>query len=66
MYRISRGFVRSFAYINLSQHGEADTIVQLATLLNLVVGAWVLATKLVAWKADNLKVVGIFALDLLV
>ena len=54
------------AYINLAQHGEANTIVQLAKLLDLVVGAWVLATELIAREADDFKVVGVFGLDVLV
>jgi hypothetical protein len=53
-------------YINLSEDWKADTVVDLAELLDLVVGAGVLATELIAWEADNLKVVGVFALDLLV
>jgi len=60
-------FVCSFvAYINLSQHGEANTIVQLAKLLNLVVGAWVLASELIARETDDFKVVGVFGFDVFV
>ena len=54
------------AYINLAQHGEANTIVQLAKLLDLVVGAWVLATELIAREADDFEVVGVFGLDVFV
>jgi hypothetical protein len=53
-------------YINLSQNREANAVVELAELLNLVVGARVLAAKLIARETDNLKVVGVFALDVLV
>lgn len=62
--RTSRGsFV---AYIDLSQHRKANTIVQLAKLLNLIVRARVLATKLIAREPDDFKVVWVFGLDVLV
>lgn len=54
------------AYINFPQHGEADTVVKLAELLDLIVAAGVLAAELVAGKADDLEVVGVLRLQVLV
>src|SRR5690242_15647438 len=55
-----------YTHIDLSQHRERNTIVQLAKLLNLVVASRVLATELVARKADDLEVVGVLGLQVLV
>lgn len=57
---------RKKTYINLAQHGKTNTIVDLAKRLNLVVGARVLAAKLVAGETENLKVVGVLGLEFLV
>ena len=54
------------AYINFPQHGEADTVVKLAELLDLIVAAGVLAAELVAGEADDLEVVGVLRLEVLV
>ena len=58
--------LRFVAYINLAQHGEANTIVQLAKLLDLVIGAWVLATELIAGETDDFKVVGVRGFEVFV
>jgi hypothetical protein len=57
---------RVYTYINLPQHRKANSIVQLAKLLDLVVRTWVLSTELIAREADDLKVIRVLALHLLV
>jgi hypothetical protein len=37
--------------VDLAEHGETDAVVELAELLDLVVGAWVLVAELVAREA---------------
>lgn len=54
------------AYINFPQHREADTVVKLAELLNLIVAAGILAAELVAGEADDFEVVGVLRLQVLV
>jgi hypothetical protein len=54
------------AYINFPQHGEADAVVKLAKLLDLIVAAGVLAAELVAREADDFEVVGVLGLQILV
>ena len=44
------------AYIDFTQHGEGDAVVHLAELLNLVIGARVLAAELVAGEAEDYEV----------
>ena len=54
-------------YVDFSQDGKAHAVIQLAKLLNVVVGARVLAAKLVAREAEDFKVVGVGpGLDVLV
>jgi hypothetical protein len=53
-------------YINFAQHRKANTIVQLAELLDLIVGAWVLSAELVAREADDFEVIWVLALHILV
>lgn len=52
--------------IQLAQHGESDAVVDLAEGLDVVVGAGVLVAELVAGEADDEKVIGVFALKVLV
>lgn len=42
--------------VDLAEDRKGDAVVDLAEALNLIVGTWVLATELVAWKADDLEV----------
>lgn len=51
--------------IGLAQDREGDAIVQLAELLNLVVRAGVLPTKLIAWEANNHELTRVFFRDFL-
>lgn len=53
-------------HVQLAQHGERDAVVQLAELLDLVVGAGVLAAELVAGEAEDGEVVRVLLLDGLV
>lgn len=57
---------RGNTYINLAQHRETNTIVHLAKLLNLIVGAGVLTTKLIAREAQDFKVIWVLGFQLLV
>lgn len=52
--------------VNLSHDGEGDAVVELAEALDVVVGAGFLAGKLVAWEAEDDKVVGVLLGDALV
>jgi hypothetical protein len=52
--------------VRLAQHGEADTVVDLAELQDLVVRARVLAVELVAGEAEQDELVGVLCRDLLV
>lgn len=52
--------------IGLLHDGEADAIVDLAEVLDLIVGAGLLGTELVAGEAEDLKVFGVLCLDALV
>lgn len=52
--------------VDLAEHRERDAVVDHAELLDVVVGAWVLSTKLVAGEADDLEVVGVLGFDVLV
>jgi hypothetical protein len=52
--------------VNLAQDREGHTIVDLAEALNLLVGAGVLATELVAGEAKNDEVIRVLLLDALV
>jgi hypothetical protein len=56
--------IRGDAYIDFTQHREGDAIVQLAELLDLVIGARVLAAELVAGKAEDYEV-GVCGLEVL-
>lgn len=53
-------------HVRLAQHREADAVVDLAELLDLVVGARVLAVELVAGKAEHDELVRVLFCDLLV
>ena len=57
---------RGATHIDFPQHGKADTVVELAKLLDLIVAARVLAAELVAGEADDLEVVGVLRLQVLV
>lgn len=50
--------------LGLLHDGEAHAVVELAELLDVIVGAWLLATELVAGEAEDDKVLGVLALDL--
>lgn len=50
--------------VGLAQHGKTDTVVELAKLLDLVVRAGILASKLVAGKSQDHELVGVFRRDL--
>lgn len=52
--------------VNLLHDREADAVVDLAKVLDIVVGAGLLVTKLVAGEAEDDKVVGVLLLDRLV
>lgn len=52
--------------VDLAEDGEGDFLVQGAEVLNLLVGAGLLAAELVAGEADDCEVVGVLLLDLLV
>lgn len=52
--------------IGLLHDGEADAIVDLAEVLDLIVGAGLLGAELVAGEAEDLKVFGVLGLDALV
>lgn len=52
--------------IDLAEDGEGDFLVQGAEVLDLLVGAGLLAAELVAGEADDCEVVGVLLLDLLV
>jgi len=51
--------------VRLTQYWKGDTIVDLAKLLNLVIGTRVLASKLIAGKAQDDKFIGVFLRDVL-
>lgn len=55
-----------YTYIDFPEHGEADAVVQLAELLDLVVGSRILAAELVAREPEELDLVAVLALELLV
>lgn len=52
--------------VNLLHDGEGDAVVDLAEVLDLVVGAGLLAAKLVTGEAEYDKVVAVLLLDVLV
>lgn len=52
--------------VNLCHDGEGDAVVELAEALDVVVGAGLLAGELVAWEAEDDKVVGVLLGDALV
>lgn len=52
--------------VNLAQDGERDAVVELAEGLDVVVGAGLLTTKLVAGETENDKVVGVLLPKVLV
>lgn len=52
--------------VDLAEDGEGDAVVNLAEALNLLVGARLLAAKLVAREAEDDKVIGVLLLDVLV
>lgn len=52
--------------VDLAEDGEGDLLVQGAEVLDLLVGAGLLAAELVAGEADDCEVVGVLLLDLLV
>lgn len=52
--------------VDLAEDGESDLLVQGAEVLDLLVGAGLLAAELVAGEADDCEVVGVLLLDLLV
>lgn len=51
---------------SLSEDRERNTVVQLAELANLLIAAWLLASELVAWEAEDLELAGVLFLQLLV
>lgn len=51
--------------VRLAQHREADAIVELTKFLDLVVRAWILASELVARKAEDDELVWVFLRDAL-
>lgn len=52
--------------IKFAENRERDTVVDLAERLDLIVGAGILTTELIAGEADDGEVVGVRGLDLLV
>jgi hypothetical protein len=52
--------------VGLLHDGEGDAVVELAEALDVVVGAGLLATELVAGEAEDGEVVGVLLLELLV
>lgn len=52
--------------LGLAKDWKADAVVELAKLGNLVISAWLLASKLVAWEAENLELAWVLGLDVLV
>ncbi|QBZ58027.1 hypothetical protein PoMZ_02966 [Pyricularia oryzae] len=52
--------------VDLLHDGEGDAVVDLAKVLNVVVGAGLLAAELVAGEAEDGKVLGVLLGDLLV
>ena len=52
--------------VNLLHDGEADAVVELAELLDLIVGARLLAAKLIAREAQDGKVIRVLLLEILV
>lgn len=52
--RVERIFVVA-VHVNLLHDGEADAVIELAELRNLLGGAWLLACKLVAWEPEHLE-----------
>lgn len=57
---------RAYTYINLPQHRKRHSVIQLAKLLDLIIATRVLAAKLVAWEAQDLKVIGVRGFQVLV
>ena len=57
---------RGETYIDLAKHREADAVVELAELLDVVVAPGILATELVAGETENLNIVGVLLLQVLV
>jgi hypothetical protein len=53
---LEHGIRRIAVDVDLAEHGKTDAVVELAELLDLVVGARVLAAELVAREAEDLKV----------
>jgi hypothetical protein len=43
--------------VNLAQYREGYAVVDFAEFLNLIIGAWVLGTELVAGKADDCETI---------
>lgn len=52
--------------VDLAKDGKGNLLVQRAEVLDLLVGAGLLAAELVAGEADDCEVVGVLLLDLLV
>lgn len=52
--------------VELAKDGEGDLLVQGAEVLDLLVGAGLLAAELVAGEADDYEIVGVLLLDVLV
>lgn len=55
-----------YTYIDLAQDREADAVIQLAKLLNLVIAPWILAAELVAGEAEDFKVIAMLRLEVFV
>jgi hypothetical protein len=53
-------------HINFAEHRETDAVVDLAERLDLVVGARVLPTELIAREADDFKVIRVRGLEVFV
>ena len=52
--------------LGLSEDWEGNSVVQLAELGDLVIAAWLLASELVAWEAEDLKLSRILLVELFV
>lgn len=53
-------------HIDLAQHRERDSVIDLAEFLDLIVAAGILSTELVARKANDLEVVRVLLLQVFV
>jgi hypothetical protein len=53
-------------YINFPQNRKTNAIIHHTKLLNILIGAWILAAKLITRKPNDFKVLGVLGFDFLV